>query len=259
MADETSDGITYPTLDDEYALIPDLAAMAESIQLALEKRANARKGTQTERVAATNDSPEGTLWKETTGTGGLYVREGTGWRIIWPTPSSRRLLAGSETQDAGRPFMTMMRVQDGVQYASTVAQENSLPGEGNAKDIIFQNIVDDEVLTQYTFNDNGMIVYRDNRDNSPVRPHPFAYRSGTILVSGYSADETFSRSVSFPSGYFTQTPRFTFVARTGAPHLTHISIANTPEISKDQATVNIHRNGIAEDFIIEWEATQWLR
>lgn len=80
----TSDGITSPDNTDLFRLVPQLAALAETTQLALNKRANFYTGTSAQRAAFTSSAGEGVAWKDTNGTKALYVKEGTAWSQIWP-------------------------------------------------------------------------------------------------------------------------------------------------------------------------------
>lgn len=250
MADETEDGITYPTNTDEYALTADLAAMAASIQQALEVRANARFGTQSERVAETSNVPEGTLWWDTTGKQGLYAREGTGWTLIFPQPENRRVLAGSLSKEIGQPFLVLGQVLNGTSYASTLIQ-TIYQDHPNFQ---MRHIVNNSTMSRWVFNYNGLLSYTDHENNAPMRVHPFAYRSGTILVSDFTPNERFTRTVTFPAGYFDQTPRISLTMRTAQPENTFISVGNAP--TENEFPIVIYRQSTLP-FIIEWEATQW--
>lgn len=84
---QTSDGIVSPDDTDKYKLVPQLAALAETTQLALNKRANYYTGTTAQRTAFTSAAGEGVAWKDTNGTKGLYVKEGTAWNLVYPRPS----------------------------------------------------------------------------------------------------------------------------------------------------------------------------
>lgn len=83
---QTSDGIVSPDDTDKYKLVPQLAALAETTQLALNKRANYYTGTTAQRTAFTSAAGEGVAWKDTNGTKSLYVKEGTAWSLVWPVP-----------------------------------------------------------------------------------------------------------------------------------------------------------------------------
>ena len=80
----TSDGIWTPDSVDTFALVNDLAAMAASIQAALNKRANHYTGTTTQRTAVTTSAPEGTLWSDTNGEKILWIKQGASWQKVWP-------------------------------------------------------------------------------------------------------------------------------------------------------------------------------
>lgn len=81
MATTSPDNIWTPDNSDEYDLTVDLAAMATSVQTALEKRANSYKGTSAQRVAFQSSVRVGDLWQDTNGTQDLYVWTGT-WNKI---------------------------------------------------------------------------------------------------------------------------------------------------------------------------------
>lgn len=83
----TSDGIWTPDSVDTFALVNDLAAMAASIQAALNKRANHYTGTTTERTAFTSSAPEGTFWTDTNGSKITWTLQGSSWVQVWPAAS----------------------------------------------------------------------------------------------------------------------------------------------------------------------------
>lgn len=254
MASETEDGIVYPSSNDEYALISDLGAMAASIQEALETRANTRIGTQSERVFYTSEMPEGTLWWDTTGSGGLYVRRGTGWTLIFPEPENRRVLAGSLVREIGQPFLVLGQVLQGITYASTLIQ-TIYEDKPNFQ---MRHIVNNDMVARWVFNHDGLLTYSDLDADAPLRIHPFAVRTGRLLVDGYTADEKFQREVVFPDGYFTEAPVVTCTPQTGSPENTYVSIGNP--ITADKVIFEMYREGISNaPFYIHWTATQWYR
>lgn len=91
MATTSPDNIKTPNAGDQYALVQDLGALADTTQAALVKRANAYTGTSAQRTAFTSTAPEGTQWTDTNGTKGTwYLRAGvwtggdTGWVTLTP-------------------------------------------------------------------------------------------------------------------------------------------------------------------------------
>ena len=92
----TPDNIWTPDQGDDFALTTDLAATAESIQLALNRRANAYTGTTSQRVAA-QDLPVGTTWTDTDGSFGTWVMRESGWG---PAPGSIITVASRAEADA---------------------------------------------------------------------------------------------------------------------------------------------------------------
>ena len=92
----TPDNIWTPDQGDDFALTTDLAATAESIQLALNRRANAYTGTTSQRVAA-QDLPVGSTWTDTDGSFGTWVMRESGWG---PAPGSIITVASRAEADA---------------------------------------------------------------------------------------------------------------------------------------------------------------
>ena len=81
MPATTPSGIAYPGTDSLYAHSADFAAMATSTQMALDKQANAWRGTGSQRVAQLNTLPEGALWADTDGNKVLHQKRNGSW---WP-------------------------------------------------------------------------------------------------------------------------------------------------------------------------------
>lgn len=88
MAIQTEDGITTPGVNDSYDYSSQLAFMAETIQLALEKRANTRIGTASERTVFRPLAKEGTIWVDTSGEKAVWVKQGNAWKKLWPEEDS---------------------------------------------------------------------------------------------------------------------------------------------------------------------------
>lgn len=80
----TKDGIWTPDQIDDYNLVTDLSTMASTVQDALEERANAYRGTSTQRSSFTGTAPEGTIWVDTNGGKEVWVKQGNTWQQIWP-------------------------------------------------------------------------------------------------------------------------------------------------------------------------------
>lgn len=81
MPATTPSGIAYPGTDSLYAHSTDMAAMATSTQMALDKQANAWRGTGSQRVAQLNTLPEGALWADNDGNKVLHQKRNGIW---WP-------------------------------------------------------------------------------------------------------------------------------------------------------------------------------
>lgn len=118
MAVQTTDGITTPGQGDTYDYAAQLAFMAESIQLALEKRANTRIGTASERDAYKSLAGEGVIWVDTTGEKGVWVKQGNDWKPIWPEERT-----GWDT--------SFLRAQSGWKTTPSSSAANRIRGVGN--------------------------------------------------------------------------------------------------------------------------------
>lgn len=75
------DNIFYPANSDPYNLVADMGTMANSMQSALNKRANLHSGTDQQRIAFTEDAVNGTLWANTDGNKKVYQFRNDKW---WP-------------------------------------------------------------------------------------------------------------------------------------------------------------------------------
>lgn len=78
MALTTPDSIRTPNDSDQYALVQDMGAMADSVQNALVKRANAYVGSPAQRAAFS--APEGTVWTDSDGSSRMFIRQDGAWR-----------------------------------------------------------------------------------------------------------------------------------------------------------------------------------
>lgn len=67
MSTTSPSNIFYPDATGQYNLVADLATMAQSIQNALNKQANAHYGTDSQRIAYTSKATNGTLWSNSDG------------------------------------------------------------------------------------------------------------------------------------------------------------------------------------------------
>src|SRR5690625_305326 len=85
----TKDGIWTPDQVDDFNLVGDLNTTAATIQSALDKRANAFKGTTSERSQYTSEADEGTIWVDTNGDKSVWVMQGNSWEMVWPERFSR--------------------------------------------------------------------------------------------------------------------------------------------------------------------------
>jgi hypothetical protein len=107
MAVTTPDNIVTPDDGDDYALVQDLGALADSVQEAITDWKNYGIGTDAERLALTGSSnpplKDGLLWYSTN-TDTLWVYEGSTWKILsssWRsyTPSTTNVTGGAITAE----------------------------------------------------------------------------------------------------------------------------------------------------------------
>jgi len=78
----TKDGIWTPDQEDDFNLVGDLATTASTIQSALDRRANAYRGTSSERELFTNEAAEGTIWVDTNGLKRAWVKQENEWEVL---------------------------------------------------------------------------------------------------------------------------------------------------------------------------------
>lgn len=102
MATTTSpDNIPAPSLTDPYALTQDMLALADGVQSALNRRANAYKGTISQRTAFTT-AQLGTLWQDTDGIKMLWRKDGAAWvPAVWRWSGSTTQMNGFTQAPAG--------------------------------------------------------------------------------------------------------------------------------------------------------------
>lgn len=90
MATTSPDNLKTPDAGDQYALVQDLGALADTVQNALTRRANLVLGTVAARNAFTASAPQGIHWQDTDGTN-LFewvMRNGTWDRADKPSSFS---------------------------------------------------------------------------------------------------------------------------------------------------------------------------
>ena len=105
MATTTPDNIKTPGAGDQYALVQDLGALADTVQNALVKRANSYTGTGAARGAWTT-APAGTKWQDTDGFKRSYTRIAGAWKFSPVIASGSVTLSGAagETRSATISF-----------------------------------------------------------------------------------------------------------------------------------------------------------
>lgn len=107
MASTSPDNIFSPDKGQAFTLTDDLQQTAESVQTALNKRANLYVGTSSEREAAST-LPNGSHWKDTDGIGMLWKRGLSNWvPAIWRW-------AGTTTQ-----MNSFTQASDGFEWYNT--------------------------------------------------------------------------------------------------------------------------------------------
>lgn len=248
---ETLDGIVTPDNDDNYALIHDLAAMAETIQQVINQRANARAGTQLERQEFTATAPEGTLWKDTNGERILWIKHGSSWERLWPEPVRRLLRIGSYEERTSFPYLNMRWLhQNGDTNAVTLQQRSGNHREMGAQ---LSNFLNGKFQSSITLrHDGGIFVTSGGVD----RRIPYAYRSGRALADRDGTGRVMKASISFPSGWFTEPPNIQLTVETSQPdNQYHASVAN---VSRNGATINVvPKEGLTINAVrVHWQATQ---
>lgn len=84
MATTSPDNLRTPNPGDPYNLVADLATLAGDVQAALNTRANAYKGTASQRASLLASAAPGTLWQDTDGIGMLWKRGASAWvPAVW--------------------------------------------------------------------------------------------------------------------------------------------------------------------------------
>lgn len=106
MATTSPDNLWSPDAGDEYDLTVDMAASMQSVQAALEKRANSYRGTSGQRVAFSSQARVGDHWQDTNASQELYV-----WTGVWTMLPRRNhrvfyQVAGTYTETFPAPATT---------------------------------------------------------------------------------------------------------------------------------------------------------
>lgn len=248
MEQTTPDGLVSPSGGEEYALSPAMAALAESVQKALTKRANTRKGTQTERTSQTSSLPDGTLWKDTTGDRALWVLDAGQWKQLWPQPLSRAIYGGSSTTKLGIPFLNLRWLTDDNQVYHTTLRPGTDPETVAAS------------LLGMTGNniDVAMHLYRSGQitvfDGSQARSLPFASANGYFTSTVTGPDNVNIINVSFPTGRFTAAPGVQVTLGTDFPQGYSYSITG---VTTSGFKLHVHRQQSGSfNLGIHWTATQ---
>ena len=97
MPTTTPDDLVTPDLDNNYALVQDMAGLATKVQSALTRRANSYVGPGVDRVAFTDNAPDGTLWQDSDTQKILWRKDGGSW-----TPATG-VITGTSTQRTNFP------------------------------------------------------------------------------------------------------------------------------------------------------------
>lgn len=84
MATTSPDNIRTPNPTDNFNLVADWATTASDVQDALTRRANAYKGTASQRGSLTSTAADGTLWQDTDGVKMIWRKDGSVWvPAVW--------------------------------------------------------------------------------------------------------------------------------------------------------------------------------
>lgn len=246
MPETIPDGLATPNAGDDYALVQDLEAFAATVQQALIRRANSRTGTQSQRLAATG-LPDGTFWKDTNGERVLWLRDNSQWVRIWPDPDRNVFRIGSYDEVLGTVFYNMRRLyQDGT----TTAASFELTGTPTITGMRISNWLNGSVSNYIDMRRNGEVgVY----DGSNIRTLPFASAGGKVLLDPAGPGQTTNVQVSFPEGYFTQSPVVQLSVESGFPEQISLSTEN---INTGGFRLNMHRT-TSLTAIVHWSATQY--
>lgn len=244
---ETHDGIVSPDLDQDYELVQDLAALAESVQQVIDKRANARRGTQAQRQEFTADAPEGTLWKDTNGERILWVKHGSNWSRVWPPALPEHLRLGSYNEMLPQPFLNMRHLKQDGSRQGVVLRPSGIEGVGWR----LINLVDLQVTSELRMRHDGLLF---TLVDGVARTLPFAYQSGSFTVpSDRDGNGNIRQRVDFVSGRFTQPPNIQLTVWGTRPDL--VNSISFGGLTKNSFTVYADISGSYRPSI-HWQATQ---
>lgn len=238
MAIQTEDGITTPSGNDEQKLVQDLAAMATTIQEALNKRANTYRGTSAQRSQFTSQAEEGQLWKDTNGSKILWAKQGTGWTRVWPENRESGVFAiGSRTQEFASPGQLQLRRYYGD--TGNNAHANLLMDTNESRGLTVANWKNGSVTSLFSVGHNGQLEVRTQVGGSVSRFLPFSMHSGTVTLTPSGADQVTSQTVTMSSGQrFTAAPLVFVVPHTSVPQNVSFGISNR---STTSFTLHMHR------------------
>lgn len=235
---QTEDGITTPSGTDEQKLVQDLAAMAVTVQEALNKRANLYTGTSAQRTQFTSQAQEGQLWKDTNGNKILWAKQGTGWTRVWPENRDSGVFAvGSNTQEFSTPGQFQVR-----RYFSSSgnrAHANLLMSPNEDFGLQIANWKNGQVTSDFRFGHNGQLEFGDRTGGSRrSRYLPYSTLTGYSTLTPSGANQTTSRTITFASGRFTTAPIIIVTPTTSVPQNVDIGVSS---ISTSGFTINMFR------------------
>lgn len=248
MEETIPDGLPTPSGGEDYSYVAALGVLAAAIQEALIERANARAGTQTERLNATGSLPHGTLWTDTNGEKAFWILNGGQWKQIWPEPLSRAIYGGSSTTKLGIPFMNLRWLTDDNQVYHVTMRPGTTP-ESVAVSILG--------LTGNNI-DSALHIYRNGQirvyDGNQSRSLPFATADGYFISTVTGPDNVNVINVSFPTGRFTASPSVQVTLSTDVPQNYSHSIT---DVSTSGFKLHVHRSASGSFGLgIHWQATQ---
>ena len=125
MATTSPDNLRTFDSGDPYALVQDMGILADTIQNALIKRANAYVGTVSHRTAFTTEAPLGTIWSDTDADRLVWKKGATDWESVSPYSDSGNISvsfsSGYSAHSSGfdaRKFGPIVFLEGGVSKSS---------------------------------------------------------------------------------------------------------------------------------------------
>lgn len=248
MEETIPDGLPTPSGGENYTIMGAFGVLATAMQEALIRRANARSGTQSERLNSTASLPHGTLWTDTNAEKALWLLNGGQWKQIWPEPLNRANIVGSSTVKLGMPYTNLRWLTDDNQVYHTTIRPGVNP-ETTA--IALLGMTGNNVDSAIYLRRNGQV---DVFDGSNTRALPFAISTGSFSGTVTGPDNVNVFNISFPTGRFTAAPMVQVTLGTDVPQNYSHSVTN---VTNSGFRIHIHRKPSGSfDLLIHWQALQ---